>query len=117
MLFKTDENLPSDLASLFCESGFDCLTAREQRLSGEPDERVAAVCRAEGRILVSLDLGFANIRAYPPADYPGFIVFRLATLDVPHLMAVARRLVRTLANDTLHRELWIVEDRRIRRRR
>ena len=117
MLFKTDENLPSDLARLFRKNGLDCFTAGEQGLRGKPDEQLAQVCKAEGRILVSLDLGFANIRAYPPSDYPGFVVFRLATLDTPHLMAVAPRLVRTLKSEPLSNELWIVEDRRIRRRR
>lgn len=67
MRLKTDENLPEELAALFREKGFDCLTALDQGLAAQPDSVVSAACREEGRILVTLDLGFANIRAYPPA--------------------------------------------------
>jgi len=117
VLLKTDENLPEELAALFRESGFDCLTAIGQGLAAQPDGVVSAVCREEGRILVTLDVGFANIRAYPPGDWPGFIVFRLAVQDTPHLLAVAERLVRALREQTPENELWIVEETTIRRRR
>ncbi len=117
MLFKTDENLPEELAALLRESGFDCLTAVGQGLAAQPDSVVSAVCREEGRILVTLDLGFANIRAYSPVEWPGFIVFRLAIQDTPHLLAVAERVVGALREQALENELWIVEENTIRRRR
>ena len=116
MHFKTDENLPVEVAALFREHGFDCVTAIDQGLASQPDARVSEVCSEEGRILVTLDLGFANIRAYPPAQFPGFIVFRLGMQDTPHLVEVAARLVRALDERPLQNELWIVEDDRIRRR-
>src|SRR5262249_48089250 len=117
MLFKTDENLPAEVADLLIGAGFDCLTAHGQGLAGEPDSRVSDVCQAEGRILVTLDLGFANILAYPPDRYPGFVVFRLSAQDTPYLLAVATRLIGALRDQRLQHELWIVEDNRIRRRK
>ncbi|HXT52734.1 MAG TPA: DUF5615 family PIN-like protein [Thermoanaerobaculia bacterium] len=117
MRLKTDENLPEELAALFRARGFDCLTALGQGLAAQPDGVVSAACREEGRILVTLDMGFANIRAYPPAEWPGFIVFRLAIQDTPHLLAVAERLVWALREEAPENELWVVEETTIRKRR
>lgn len=116
MRFKTDENLPQELAQLLRDAGWDCLSAQEQRLGGATDARIAQVCREEGRILLTLDVGFANIQAYPPSDHPGFIVFRLLRQDTTHVLNVAARLTRALRVDPFERQLWIVEEDRIRRR-
>ncbi|HEV8238810.1 MAG TPA: DUF5615 family PIN-like protein [Thermoanaerobaculia bacterium] len=117
MRFKTDENLPEEVAELFRENGYDCPTAVSQQLAGQPDGAISAVCSREERILVTLDVGFANIRAYPPAAFPGFIVFRLGKQDTPHLLAVAARLIAALRDAPIQHELWIVEEANIRRRR
>jgi predicted nuclease of predicted toxin-antitoxin system len=79
MRFKVDENLPTELTQLLVERGHDAHTVLDQRLGGSPDARIAEVCKREDRALITLDLGFADIRAYPPADYSGLVVFRLRT--------------------------------------
>ncbi len=90
MKFKVDENLPVDVAELLREAGYDAATVLEQHLSGAVDSAVASVCRQEGRTLVTLDLDFADIRSYPPAQYPGLIVLRLKQQDKPHILEVLR---------------------------
>ena len=70
--FKVDENLPEIAAKLLREAGFDAETVLSEELGGSPDSVLAAVCLAEGRALVTLDLDFSDIRTYPPGDYPGF---------------------------------------------
>jgi len=52
------------------------LDRAEQSLNGALDERVIDACTQEGRALVSMDLDFANIRAYPPSHYSGIVVLR-----------------------------------------
>jgi predicted nuclease of predicted toxin-antitoxin system len=47
-------------------------------MSGATDAVVAQAVVAEGRILVTFDLGFGDIRAYPPGSHPGIVVLRLA---------------------------------------
>jgi predicted nuclease of predicted toxin-antitoxin system len=112
--FKVDENLPDEVSHLLGSSGWDSWTIEEQRLSGEIDSRLAEICSAEERILVTFDRGFSNIRAYPPSSCPGMIVFRLKNQDKRHVLSVAARLVDALKRRELRNELWIVHENRVR---
>jgi predicted nuclease of predicted toxin-antitoxin system len=112
--FKVDENLPAEVAEALRQSGHDAITVLEQHRSGSADAHLAALCQQEGRALVTLDMDFADIRAYPPADYPGLIVLRLGRQDKPHVLAVLVRLMQVLRAELLDGTLWIVEENRIR---
>lgn len=114
MKFKVDENLPEELSHLFRQAGWDSSTVAEQELGGAEDPEVARVSNSEQRVLVTFDRGFSNIKAYPPATHPGMIVFRLKSQDKRHVLAVAARLVATLATREICNELWIVQEDRIR---
>jgi predicted nuclease of predicted toxin-antitoxin system len=114
MKFKLDENLSPSLSSLLVVSGHDAHSVTQQALGGQPDHRVIEVCRREGRALITLDLDFANIQAYPPTAYLGIIVLRLATQDNLTAEAAVRRLVAFLAIEEPQGALWIVENDRIR---
>ena len=94
--FKVDENLPTEAAELLASAGHDAVTVGDQRMVGQPDPNVATVCQREGRVVVTLDLDFADIRAYPPGDYAGIIVLRLARLDKSRVLSVLQRLLPVL---------------------
>ena len=81
MKFKCDENLPADLAASLRREGHDAFSVLDERLGGAADPTIAKVCQDEGRILMTLDLDFANIQTYPPQDYHGIVVLRLARPD------------------------------------
>ena len=68
MKFKIDENLPAEAAGVLRASGYLADTVGEEDMSGADDETVAGTSRAEDRILITLDLDFANIRAYPAGE-------------------------------------------------
>lgn len=55
MRFKLDENLPGSLVAMFASAGHDAVSTLDQRLDGEPDSRIARVCRDEGRALITLE--------------------------------------------------------------
>jgi len=114
MKFKVDENLPIEVAGLLAEAGHDALTVQDQTLGGRPDPDIAAVCRQEGRVVVTLDLDFADIRAYPPADYVGIIVLRLSRLDKRRILIAVERLLAVLENETLAGKLWIANETTVR---
>ena len=78
MKFKLDENLPVEVAESLGKAGLDAVPVVAQDLGGRSDRDVISVCRNEDRALITLDIGFADIRLYPPESYPGIIVLRLA---------------------------------------
>lgn len=88
---KVDENLPVDLVDMLRDAGMDACHVLEQQLGGQQDRRIAEVCRAEGRALVTLDLDFADIRKFPPEQHPGILVLRLRRQDAGSVLAVCRR--------------------------
>jgi len=79
--FKTDENLPLEASAVLRERGFDAEPVWDEQLSGADDWVIAARVQSEGRILLTLDLDFANIQAYRPDQYAGIIVLRLEKQD------------------------------------
>ena len=81
MTFKIDENLPADAAALLRASGFAADTVRDQKLAGACDEALADAIRREVRVLITLDLDFSKIRAYPPEAYSGIVVLRVRRQD------------------------------------
>jgi len=114
MKFKVDENLPGEAADLLRQAGYDAITVSEQRLSGSPDSDIASVCQNEGRVLITLDTDFADIRAYPPRQFPGLIILRLRWQNKPKVLEVLDHLIPMLSSEPLEHRLWIVEETRIR---
>ncbi|MDD5306618.1 MAG: DUF5615 family PIN-like protein [Deltaproteobacteria bacterium] len=114
MKFKIDENLPTDAAQLLRAAGHDAVTVGDQALGGAVDQGVAEACRFEGRALVTLDLHFANIQVYPPAEYTGIVVLRLERQDKPHVLDVLTALLPALAAEPVDKHLWIVDEQRVR---
>lgn len=114
MKFKFDENLPSDLSALLRADGHDAHSVLEEHLGGAADPSIARVCQDEHRILITLDLDFANIKTYPPHDYHGIIVLRLARQDRDTVLAVIPRILELLQTEPITRRLWIVDETRTR---
>jgi len=114
MKFKIDENLPAEVADVLRAAEHDATTATQQGLSGASDPQVVQACKAEDRILVTLDLDFCDVRAYPPGRYPGFMVLRLQRLDKILVLRVFERAIRLLKTNRLEHCLWIIEEDRVR---
>lgn len=110
MRFKLDENLPVTAAELLSSAGHDALTIHDQQMVGEPDPRVAAVCLAEQRVLVTLDLDFSDIRTYPPSEFPGIIVLRPRSQSRQSVLNLIARLIPLLSNEILVGNLWILDE-------
>jgi len=114
MKFKVDENLPVEVAALLRQAGFDASTVLEQTLGGEADSTIAAICRIERRVIVTLDVDFADIRTYPPAHYAGILVLRIKQQDKPFLLKLFPRILHQLRQESIVGKLWIVDEQRIR---
>jgi predicted nuclease of predicted toxin-antitoxin system len=114
MRFKIDENLHADAAALLAAEGHDVETVHSEGLTGNDDAVIAAHCQAESRVLVCLDLDFADIRVYPPADYAGIIVLRLGNQSRRHVLRVLRGLLGWFNREPLAGRLWIVSEADVR---
>jgi hypothetical protein len=74
---KLDENLGHAAVLLFTAAGFDVATVFEQALTSATDDELYRACQAEGRVLVTLDLDFANPLRFDPAAGAGIAVMRV----------------------------------------
>ena len=46
-------------------------------MSSASDEEIARYAANEGLCILTADLGFADVRRYPPSEYQGIVVLRL----------------------------------------
>jgi len=112
---KLDENLGRRSEKILATAGHDVWTVRQQQLQGVPDEELIERCRAEGRCLVTLDLGFANPLLFLPSHYPGIVVLRLRQKpSAADLASLVQTLINALKSEEPTGKLWIVETGRIR---
>jgi len=112
--FKLDENVPGEAAGLLRSTGHDVRTALEQQLGGSPDERVFRVCQDEARVLVTLDLGFGDIRAYRPAGHAGIWVLRPAVQSIDSLLGLLGHALSVASGEAVPGRLWVIEPGQIR---
>lgn len=111
---KLDENMPTEAAPLLQAAGWECTTVHDEHLSGAEDARVSHVCRSEERVLFTLDLDFADIRAYPPSEYIGIVVLRPVEPSRDAVLRLLGRVIPVLAQEWTPHRLWIVEPHRVR---
>jgi predicted nuclease of predicted toxin-antitoxin system len=114
MKFKIDENLPIELADLLQNEGYDASTIYSESLKGAKDPTVIAVCQQEQRVLITLDLDFADIHRYSPQDYAGIIVLRVYRQDKSYLMSFFQKLIPAISQHPLKGHLWIAEEGKLR---
>lgn len=113
---KLDENLGTRIVELLQEAGHEVETVVGEDLGGASDEELIAACATERRMLITLDLDFANVIRFPPTRYAGIAVLRL-----PHPIELeAIHACTCVLLGAVEREgeptgrLWIVEQERIR---
>ncbi len=114
MKFKLDENLPEDLADLLGSFGQDVATAAKENLSGADDLVILKEAIAEGRLFLTLDLGFADIRKFPVGSHSGIVVFRLHDQRWSAMKKPVERLMKSGLLAQLKQGLAIVDETRIR---
>jgi hypothetical protein len=114
MRFKLDQNLDRMTAEPLIEAGHDLKTAEEQSLQRTDDPTIAALCKAEGRCLITADVGFGQIIDYPPDQYAGLIVLSHPRPTRSAMRALVEQIRVACAEESPVGRLWIVEPGRIR---
>ena len=72
------------------------------------------LCQSERRVLITLDVDFANVQAYDPKSSLGVIVLRLTRQDRQRVLDAVATTRAVLEREPLENRLWIVEGERVR---
>ena len=110
--FKVDENLPREAQALLLGAGHDAHTVHDERLVGHLDSTIFDTCLNEDRVLVTLDLDFADIRQYPPSSWH----LGASARDSKHenTLSVLRGALALVGVEPITNRLWIAEPGRVR---
>jgi predicted nuclease of predicted toxin-antitoxin system len=112
---KLDENLGRGALAAMEAAGHDVSTVHLQRMAGATDDAVFKACSDEQRVLLTLDLDFANPLTYDPPPTAGVAVFRLPKDHGPSdVLAAIERLLDALAKHDIAGCLWVVRKDRVR---
>ena len=76
MRVKLDENIPRSARQVLIAAGHEVDTVVDEDLGGASDPQVVAAAAADERLLITLDRGLGDIRAYPPGSHAGILVLR-----------------------------------------
>jgi len=114
---KLDENLSRHLKQPLAELGLEVTTAGDEGLLGRPDPEVGRAAAAEGRVLFTLDLEFADLRKYPPGSHPGIVLFRPLSMGPMFVNRFVVRFVRENELSEFDGCVVVVDPARVRVRR
>jgi hypothetical protein len=114
--FKLDENLPVELLDDLRAAGHEADGLRDEGLIGAPDNVVLDLVRRESRVLLTLDKGIADVRAYPPEAHAGIVLFRPPASGRGTTLSFARRHLASLSELELSGRLLVITDRGLRLR-
>jgi hypothetical protein len=75
--FLIDADLPRSAKALLEKHGHEAIDARDVGLRKAKDPIIARYAQDHRACLLTGDFGFADVRNYPPAAYPGLAVLEL----------------------------------------
>jgi len=118
MRFLVDADMPRSSAVLLRDLGHDVVDVRDIGLRSADDSVIFRRAQEEERIIVTADLGFADIRLYPPRSYAGMVVLRLPShFTAVQINRTLERFAQSVTLEAIQGALVIVEAGRMRIRR
>lgn len=117
MRLKLDENLSRRLKEPLVAFGHDVQTVLEEGLCGRSDVEVGAAAKREGRLLLTLDVEYADLRKYPPGDHPGVILFRPISMGPSTVNRFVADFIRDSDLSVFHQCLVVVDPEKTRIRK
>lgn len=98
MKFKIDESLPSSLAPMLVGLGHDAHTVFDEGINGRDDGVVWNAAQAEGRLVLTQDLGFALQASRHAGAHAGL---RIVRLHHPSRRSIVARLDQVFAQESM----------------
>jgi predicted nuclease of predicted toxin-antitoxin system len=101
-IIVVDEDMHRSVAGLLQQVGHHVLDVRDHGLRGASDQEIFAFAQQQGAALLTGDLGFANLLAFPLGTHHGILITRF-----PNELSTAR------INEEILHELTGVKDEEI----
>ena len=117
MKLKLDENLSRHLKPALRRLNHDVETAADEGLLSRSDVEVGMAAREAGRVLLTLDMDFGDLRKFPPGSHPGIVLFRPRSYGPLSVNAFIEKFVGGTDLRELSGCLVVVEPHRVRVRR
>ena len=117
MRIKLDENLGRPHIALLKHHGYEADRVFDQGLSGIEDADLWVRVRRDGQFLITLDLGFSDVRRYAPGTHPGILLLRPRRKGRNAVSNVLRRVLTEQRLETLAGCLAVADESRTRVRR
>jgi predicted nuclease of predicted toxin-antitoxin system len=114
MKFFIDECVYAVTTQLLRTWEHNVVTAQDAGLSGKPDEEILAYAVEHGRVLITIDMDFSNIRRFPPHSYIGIIVLKIRPRIVAEVHAVLGQVLRDLHEAQLRKSLVMIDQSKFR---
>lgn len=93
MKIKLDEHITVAALPLLRAAGHDVHTVTDENMAGADDRSLMAACIREQRLLITFDLGFGDVRAYPPAQHPGVLLLRMRDQQPDEVLDLLRKVL------------------------
>jgi predicted nuclease of predicted toxin-antitoxin system len=117
MKIKLDENLPTELADLLVGRGHDVHNVPGEALVGRDDGVIFRAAYDEGRLLVTQDLDFSDVRRFRPGTHPGVVLIRLRDPSRRRLEERVRQVLEIASIESWKGCFVVISDRKLRVRR
>jgi len=114
MRFKIDENLPAELAVDLHTLGHEADTVASEGLAGTDDSALISIALREGRVLLTMDKGIANLSRFPVGSHAGIVLFRPDSVGRRAVLEFARSRFSQLLEMDLRNRLTVVSATQIR---
>lgn len=113
--FLADECTYTETIEFVRGLGFDVIRIQDLGLREAPDPVIFAKAQELGRVLLTNDQGFADIRAYPPSTHCGIVVLKLTGYNAtPQVHAVLQDLLSQ--EKDMQKALYVVDRNKWRKR-
>src|ERR1700721_844180 len=116
MKFKLDENLPLEIADAFRNVGHEIDSVQSEGLTGATDIEILHRVQSENQVLLTMDKGIADVRLFPPSEYPGIVLFRPSSSGRGEVLRFVQQALPDLLSLDLSGRLAIVTPKGIRLR-
>ncbi len=94
--------------------GYDIEHLRERGMQRARDTEILQMAIAEGRVILTMDLGFGTLLAHSGQVCPGLIIFRLHLTTPARVNAALASLLDTASEEDIVEHILVIEESRVR---